>query len=69
VVAASPNEESSMASVNEESAIDEMEIVESKPSDKASLVAKLRELQALKEESIAKFDGDIAALKRVLSFM
>lgn len=69
VVAASPNEESSMASLNEESAIDEMEIVESKPSDKASLVAKLRELQALKEESIAKFDGDIAALKRVLSFM
>lgn len=68
MVAASPNEESSMASVNEESAIDEMEIVESKPSDKASLVAKLRELQALKE-SIAKFDGDIAALKRVLSFM
>jgi hypothetical protein len=69
VVAASPDEESSMASESGESAVDGMEMAESKASDKTSLVAKLRELQALKEESMAKFDGDIAALKRVLSFM
>jgi hypothetical protein len=69
VVAASPNEDSWMASESGESAINEMETTESKASDKASLIAKLRELQAFKEESMAKFDGDIAALKRVLSFM
>jgi hypothetical protein len=46
-----------------------MEITVAKSSEKASLVAKLQELQALKEEAIAKFDGDITALKRVLSFM
>jgi hypothetical protein len=48
---------------------DGMEIVASKSTDKASLVVKLQELRALNEESIAKFDGDIAALKRVLSLM
>ena len=69
MVAASPNEESSMASESRESAIDGIETEGSKASDKASLVTKLRELQALKEESMAKFDSDIAALKRVLSFM
>jgi hypothetical protein len=69
VTVASPNLESSTVSDSGESVGDEMEIVASKSMDKASLVVKLRELQALKEESIAKFDGDIAALKRVLSFM
>jgi hypothetical protein len=58
-----------MASESGESAVDEMETMVSKRLDKASLVAKLVELQALKEQSMAKFDGDIAALKRVLSFM
>ncbi|KAH8749776.1 hypothetical protein F5882DRAFT_80484 [Hyaloscypha sp. PMI_1271] len=69
VTVASPNLESSTVSDSGESVGDEMEIVASKSTDKASLVIKLQELQALKEESIAKFDGDIAALKRVLSFM
>jgi uncharacterized Zn-finger protein len=68
VVAASLNQDSSTASKIGESAV-EIETVESKPSDKASLVAKLRELQVLKEESMAKFDGDIAALRRLLSSM
>lgn len=64
-----PRGESLTASDSEESAGDEMETMASKSTDKASLLAKLQELQALKEESMAKFDGDIAALKRVLSFM
>jgi hypothetical protein len=68
-VVTSPNGESSVASESGESVCDEMECVPSKFSEKASLVAKLQELQALKEEAMAKFDGDIAALKRVLSFM
>jgi len=58
-----------MGSESGDSAGDEMELVPSKSTDKASLTAKLQELQKLKEEAIAKFDGDIAALKRVLSFM
>jgi uncharacterized Zn-finger protein len=66
---ASPNLESSTASNGGESVDDGMEMVVSKSTDKASLVVKLQELQASKEEAIAKFDGDIAALKRVLSFM
>lgn len=41
----------------------------SSPSDKISLITKLSELEKEKEKAIAKFDGDIAALKRVLSFM
>jgi len=65
----SPNGESSMGSESGESIGDEMEIMANKTTDKASLSAKLQELQTLKEEAIAKFDGDIAALKRVLSFM
>jgi hypothetical protein len=68
-IVTSPNAESSMASESGESCGDEMEITVAKSSEKASLVAKLQELQALKEEAIAKFDGDITALKRVLSFM
>ncbi|KAE9374436.1 hypothetical protein N431DRAFT_215504 [Stipitochalara longipes BDJ] len=65
----SPDGGSCMGSDSGDSARDEIELVASKPTDKASLTAKLQELQALKEEAIAKFDGDIAALKRVLSFM
>jgi len=41
----------------------------STPTEKSSLLAKLHELEALKVAAVAKFDGDIAALKRVLSFM
>jgi hypothetical protein len=44
-------------------------IVTSKSTDKASSVAKLQELQPLRDEAMAKFDDDIAAWKRVLSFM
>ena len=69
VSVASPNLESSTVSDSGESVGDGTEIVVSKSADKASLVVKLQELQASREESIAKFDGDIAALKRVLSFM
>jgi hypothetical protein len=64
-----PNDESSMASDNERSAADEVDLMGSRPSDKMSLIAKLRELQASKEKSMTKFDDDIAALKRVISFM
>jgi hypothetical protein len=46
-----------------------MEVVTPESTDKASLVAKLQQLQSLRNEAIAKYDGDIAALKRVLSFM
>jgi hypothetical protein len=46
-----------------------MEIVTSKSTDKASSVAKLQELQPLRDEAMAKFDDDIAAWKRVLFFM
>lgn len=68
-LATSPNRESSMACESEDSVGEEMEVEVSKPLDKASLAAKLQELQVLKQESMARFDGDIAALKRVLSFM
>jgi len=37
--------------------------------DKTSLVAKLQELEVEKAKAVTRFDGDIAALKRVLSFM
>ncbi|KAH8773866.1 hypothetical protein F5882DRAFT_299981 [Hyaloscypha sp. PMI_1271] len=68
-VVASPNRESSLASEIGDSVSDEIEIETLKSTDKASLVTKLQELQALRDEAIAKYDGDIAALKRVLSFM
>ena len=68
-VVTSPNRETSLASSESESFGDEMEFVASKSKDKASLITKLQELQVLKEESMAKFDGDIAALRRVLSFI
>lgn len=68
-IATSPTGESSLASESGEMKVGEMGEVVGKSVEKASLVAKLQELQALKEEAIAKFDGDIEALKRVLSFM
>jgi uncharacterized Zn-finger protein len=68
-IATTPNDECSMASGNEQSAADEVDMTGSKPADKMSLIAKLRELQVSKEKSMTKFDDDIAALKRVISFM
>jgi len=71
-VVASPNGDSSTGSESGDSVHDELDAMPSKPTDKASLVAKLRELEVLKEEAMAKtakYDGDIAALRRVLSFM
>ncbi|CZR69581.1 uncharacterized protein PAC_19481 [Phialocephala subalpina] len=41
----------------------------SSPSEKTTLMAKLQQLEMEKVKAMAKFDGDIAALKRVLSFM
>lgn len=69
VTVVSPNLEGSPVGDSTDSIGNEMEIVASKSTDKAPSVAKLQELQVFKEESIAKFDADIAALKRVLSFM
>ena len=69
IVVASPLEASSMGSESGDLAADGLEIMGSKLADKGSLVAKLQELETLKAEAMAKFDGDIAALKRVLSFM
>lgn len=37
--------------------------------EKMSLMTKLKELEDAKAKADAKFDGDIEALKRVLSFM
>jgi hypothetical protein len=63
------NEESSMASEDGQPAIDQEEMLSSRRLDKTSLITKLNELQTLKEKCMAKFDGDIAALERVLSIM
>jgi hypothetical protein len=68
-MATAPNDECAMPSENAQSAAGGMDMMGSKPSDKMSLIAKLRELQASKEKSMTKFDDDIAALKRVVSFM
>lgn len=37
--------------------------------DRRTLAEKLQELETMKAESMAKYDGDISALKRGLSFM
>ena len=58
----------SSVSINENSA-SQVEVSTSIPPDKTSLTSKLQELEIEKEKAIAKFDGDIDALKRVLSFM
>ena len=38
-------------------------------TDKSALMMKLRELEDDKAKAVGRFDGDIEALKRVLSFM
>jgi len=38
-------------------------------SNSVAIAEKIQELEGLKEEAIAKFDGDILALRRVLSIM
>ncbi|TVY71379.1 Sex-determining transformer protein [Lachnellula suecica] len=63
------DEDSVMGSEHEVSSAEEMETSSSVPIEKASLEGKLQELEMMKERAIAKFDGDIAALKRVLSLM
>ena len=64
-----PNGESAKTSESGESASDDMETFTPDSSQKAFVIAKLHELEALKKEAIAKFDGDIAAFKKVLSYM
>jgi hypothetical protein len=64
-----PDGESSKASESGESAGDDMETSTPDSSQKAFVIAKLQELEALKKEAIAKFDGDIAAFEKVLSYM
>jgi len=63
-------EGSSTGSEDGDSDVEAVEMERSStPTEKSSLLAKLHELEALKAAALAKFDGDIAALKRVLSFM
>lgn len=53
-------------------AMDEIEMAGTKNSaslDRRTLAEKLQELETMKAESMAKYDGDISALKRVLSFL
>jgi hypothetical protein len=48
------------------------EILESRvstASNKTAILEKIHELEMMKEESNTRFDGDIAALRRVLSIM
>lgn len=61
--------DSSLGSPREDSAGEEMGRPSAVTSDKTSLMAKLQELETEKEQAMAKFDGDIVALKRVLSLM
>ncbi len=65
----SPNREGSISSEKGYSAGDDMETVAPDSSQKAFVIAKLQELEALKKHAIAKFDGDIAAFKKVLSYL
>jgi hypothetical protein len=49
-----------------------LEVLESRNStfsNKTAITEKIHELETMKEKAIAKFDGDIAALRRVLSIM
>jgi hypothetical protein len=57
-----------MAGESGYSAGDDMETVAPESSQKACVMAKLQELEALKE-AMAKFDGDITAFKKVLSYL
>jgi hypothetical protein len=64
-----PSGENAKTSESGESASDDMETFTIDSSQKAFVIAKLQELESLKKEAIAKFDGDIAAFKKVLSYM
>ncbi|KUJ11719.1 uncharacterized protein LY89DRAFT_674283 [Mollisia scopiformis] len=48
---------------------DQVEDVISSPSEKTSLMTKLKELENEKVEAVKRFDGDILALKRILAIM
>ena len=63
------DEDSVVGSEHDYSSVEEMETSSSVPLEKASLMGKLQELEMMKERAVAKFDGDIAALKRILSLM
>ena len=63
---------SSVTSGEDGSAVNEIEIfgtTNASSLDRKTLAEKLQELEAMKVESMTKYDGDISALKRVLSFM
>jgi hypothetical protein len=62
-------EGSTTSSEGRDFAVDEKEVGSLVCADRTSLAAKLLELESEKATSIARFDADIAALKRVLSFM
>jgi hypothetical protein len=62
-------EGSTTSSEGKDSAVDEKEVGSLVCADRASLAAKLLELESEKAVSMARFDADIAARKRVLSFM
>lgn len=47
----------------------DLDVISFNLPQKTMLQAKLRELEALKENWVAKMDGDIEAMKRVLSLM
>jgi hypothetical protein len=62
-------EGSTTSSEGGDSAVGEKEVGSLVCADQTSLAAKLLELESEKAMSMARFDADIAALKRVLSFM
>jgi hypothetical protein len=62
-------EGSTTSSEGRDSAVDEKEVNSLVRTERTSLAAKLHELESEKARSTARFDADIAALKRVLSFM
>jgi hypothetical protein len=62
-------EGSTTSSERRESTVDEKEVASLVSANQTSLAAKLLELESEKAMSIARFDADITALKRVLSFM
>jgi hypothetical protein len=65
-------DDSSVASGEDGFAVNEIEMIETtnaNPLDRRTLSEKLQELETMKAESMEKYDGDISALRRVLSFM
>ena len=61
-------EESNTSSGGIDSAVDEKEVASLVCANRTCLAAKLLELEPEKVVSMERFDVDIAALKRVLSF-